>query len=138
MNAFREVENGLSRTKLLTAEVERQDAAVGAALKTQNMSMELYKGGLNSSLDLICAQVNTLTARIDAVTIKNGLQKASVALVRALGGGWSRQQLPTDEQIQPFDSLQYTNLGKPQSAGGIDVETDNNGVNNDLTKPVTR
>ena len=100
--------------------------------------MELYKGGLNSSLDLICAQVNTLTARIDAVTIKNGLQKASVALVRALGGGWSRQQLPTDEQIQPFDSLQYTNLGKPQSAGGIDVETDNNGVNNDLTKPVTR
>jgi len=136
LNAFREVENGLSQTKLMSAEVERQDAAVGAALKTQNLSMELFKGGLNSSLELIYAQVNTLTARITSVEIKTQLLQSSVALVRSLGGGWDRKQLPADEQIQPFDIFQYDKLGKPLPAGGIDVKADNNAVNNDLTKPV--
>jgi NodT family efflux transporter outer membrane factor (OMF) lipoprotein len=135
LNAFREVENNLSLTDRLTVAANRQDAAVGATLKTQNLSMELYSGGLISSLDLIYAQVNTLIARIDAVEIKADLLKASVALIRALGGGWNREQLPADEQIQPFDTFQYTNLDKPPPAGGIDVNADNNWVNNDLTKP---
>ncbi len=135
LNAFREVENGLSLTNRLTVAANRQDAAVGATLKTQNLSMELYTGGLISSLDLIYAQVNTLTARISSVEIKAELLKSSVALIRALGGGWNRKQLPTDEQIQPFDTFQYTNLDKPQPAGGIDVNAGNNWVNNDLTKP---
>jgi hypothetical protein len=43
--------------------------------------------------------------------------------------------LPKDEQIQPFDTFQYTNLAKPLPAGGIDVNAPNNWVNNDLTKP---
>jgi multidrug efflux system outer membrane protein len=135
LNAFREVENNLSLTNRLTVAANRQDAAVGATLKTQNLSMELYQGGLISSLDLIYAQVNTLTARIDSVEIKAELLKASVALIRALGGGWNRRQLPADEQIQPFDTFQYTNLDKPPPAGGIDVNAANNWVNNDLTKP---
>ncbi|MDD4916046.1 MAG: efflux transporter outer membrane subunit [Methylococcales bacterium] len=135
LNAFREVENGLSLTKLLNEEVERQESAVGAALKAQDLTMELYKGGLNSSLDLIYAQVNTLTARITAVEVKTGLLQSSVGLIRSLGGGWSNKELPTDDQIQPFGVLQYSNLNKPQPAGGIDVNADNNAVNNDLTKP---
>ena len=135
LNAFREVENNLSLTNRLTVAANRQDAAVGATLKTQNLSMELYSGGLISSLDLIYAQVNTLTARIASVEIKADLLKSSVALIRALGGGWNRQQLPTDKQIQPFGTFQYTNLDKPTPAGGIDVNAGNNSVNNDLTKP---
>lgn len=135
LNAFREVENNLSLTNRLTVAAERQDAAVGATFKTQNLTTELYQGGLASSLELIYAQVQTLTARIDAVQIKADLLRASVALIRALGGGWNRKQLPADEEIQPFGTLQYTNLKKPPPAGGIDVTADNNWVNNDLTKP---
>lgn len=135
LNAFREVENNLSLTNRLTVAANRQDAAVGANLKTQNLSMELYTGGLISSLDLIYAQVNTLTARIASVEIKADLLRSSVALIRALGGGWNRKQLPADEQIQPFGTFQYTNLDKPSPAGGIDVNAGNNWVNNDLTKP---
>ena len=67
--------------------------------------------------------------------IKAELLRSSVALIRALGGGWNRNQLPTDEQIQPFGTFQYTNLDKPAPAGGIDVNAGNNWVNNDLTKP---
>jgi len=136
LNAFREVENGLSLTNQLTIAAERQDAAVGANFKAQNLTMELYQGGLASSLELIYAQVQTLSARIDLVLIKADLLKSTVALLRALGGGFNRKQLPTDEQIQPFGTFQYVNLDKPPSVGGIDVNARNNWVNNDLTKPL--
>jgi hypothetical protein len=135
LNAFREVENNLSLTNRLTLAANRQDAAVGATLKTQDLTMELYQGGLASSLELIYAQVATLTARIDSVAIKAELLGSSVGLIRALGGGWNRNQLPTDDEIQPFGTFQYTNLEKPPPAGGIDVNAENNWVNNDLTKP---
>ena len=135
LNAFREVENNLSLTNRLTLAANRQDAAVGATLKTQDLTMELYQGGLASSLELIYAQVATLIARIDSVQIKAELLRTSVALIRALGGGWNRQQLPTDEQIQPFGTFQVRNLDKPPPVGGIDVNAGNNRVNNNLTKP---
>jgi outer membrane protein TolC len=138
LNAFREVENNLTLTNRLTVAVNRQDAAVGANLKAQNMTLQLYRGGLASSLEVIYAQLNTLTARIDLVVIKADLLKSSVALNRALGGGWNRRQLPNDEQIQPFGTFQFINLitgDKPSPAGGIDVNATNNWINNDLTKP---
>ena len=134
LNAFREVENNLSLTNRLTVAAGRQDAAVGANFKAQHLTMELYQGGLASSLELIFAQVNTLTARIDAVHIKAELLRASAALIRALGGGWNRHQLPKEDEIQPFGTFQYVNLDKPPPAGGIDVHADNNWVRNDLTK----
>ena len=135
LNAFREVENGLSLTNQLTLAAERQGAAVGANFKAQNLTMELYQGGLASSLELIYAQVQTLSARIDLVLIKADLLKSTVALLRALGGGFNRNRLPSDDEIQPFDTFQYVNLKKPPPAGGIDVNADNNSINNDLTKP---
>ncbi|MFO0767847.1 MAG: efflux transporter outer membrane subunit [Nitrospiraceae bacterium] len=133
LNAFREVENNLSLTNQLTTAANRQDAAVGANLKAQNLTMELYQGGLASSLELIYAQVQTLTARIESVQIKAELLRSTVGLLRALGGGWNRNNLPKDEEIQPFGTFQYVNLDKPPTAGGIDVLTDNTWAN-DLTK----
>lgn len=139
LNAFREVENNLTKTHWMTIAAERQDAAVGAARTTQNLTMDLYKGGLATSLELIYAQLGTLTSSIDSVQIKTDLLKASVALIRALGGGWNREQLPADNEIQPFGILQYTDLDKPAPAGGIDVNADpddRNIKNNNLTKPL--
>jgi NodT family efflux transporter outer membrane factor (OMF) lipoprotein len=139
LKAFREVENNLAQTYWMTIAAERQDAAVEAARTTQNLTMDLYKGGLASSLELIYAQLGTLTASIDSVQIKTNRLVASVALIRALGGGWNREQLPADDQIQPFGTLQYTDLDKPVPAGGIDVNADfvdRNDKNNNLTRPL--
>jgi NodT family efflux transporter outer membrane factor (OMF) lipoprotein len=139
LKAFREVENNLARTYWMTIAAERQDAAVGAARTTQNLTMDLYKGGLASSLELIYSQIGTLTTSINSIQIKTNRLISSVALIRALGGGWNRGQLPADDQIQPFDTLQYTGLDKPTPAGGIDVnadESDRNIKNNNLTKPL--
>jgi NodT family efflux transporter outer membrane factor (OMF) lipoprotein len=140
LNAFREVENGLSLTNLLTAQVKKLEASVGAALETQNLTTHLYTGGLSTSLDILFAQINTLDARIELVTAKLERARSSVELIRALGGGWNRKQLPTDEQIQPFGVFQYSDLGKPQPVGGVNAPSTDKGrydrKYNDLTKPV--
>jgi outer membrane protein TolC len=139
LNAFREVENNLTKTYWMAKAAERQDAAVGAARTTQNLTMDLYKGGLASSLELIYAQIGTLTTSVNSVQIKTNVLVASVELIRSLGGGWNRVQLPDDKEIQPFGTLQYWDLDKPPSAGGIDVNADpvdRKSKNNDLTKPL--
>lgn len=136
LKAFREVSNNLTLTTRLTAATERQDAAVGANFKTQNLTMQLYRGGLANSLEVIYAQLATLEARISSVEIKTELLKSSVELVRAFGGGWTRHQLPSDNEIQPFGIFEYSNLDKPKPAGGIDVKTgESSKPYNDLTKP---
>ena len=135
LNAFREVENNLSLTNRLTVAAERQGASVGANLKAQQLTLELYRGGLASSLEVIFAQVNTLLARIDLVLIKTELLRSSVNLIRAFGGGWDRNQLPSDDQIQPFNTFQFSDLDKPQPVGGIDVNASGSKPYNDLTKP---
>jgi outer membrane protein, multidrug efflux system len=33
--------------------------------------------------------------------------QASVSLIRALGGGWTAQSLPTEKQTLPFGPLDY-------------------------------
>jgi multidrug efflux system outer membrane protein len=134
LNAFREVEDALSLTNRLSGSVRKLDEAVAATLQTQNLTMDLYKGGLNSSLDLIYAQVATLTARIDTARVKMRLLKSTVDLIRALGGGWQRGRLPSDEEVQPFGTLQYEGLEKPAPAGDITIPLDNS-ANNDLTNP---
>lgn len=136
LKAFREVANNLTLTNRLTVAGERQDAAVGANFKTQNLTMQLYRGGLANSLEVIYAQLATLEARISSVEIKTELLKSTVDLVRAFGGGWNRSQLPSDDQIQPFDLFQYSDLDKPKPVGGIDVNTGESAKPyNDLTKP---
>jgi multidrug efflux system outer membrane protein len=136
LKAFREVANNLTMTNRLTTSAERQDAAVGANTKSQNLTMQLYRGGLANSLEVIYAQLATLEARITSVEIKTELLKSSVELVRAFGGGWNRSKLPSDDEIQPFDLFQYSDLDKPKPAGGIDVNVGESAKPyNDLTVP---
>lgn len=133
LKAFREVEDALSLTNRLSGSAKKLDQTVEAALQTQNLTMDLYKGGLNSSLDLIYAQVATLTARIDSARVKMRLLKSTVDLIRALGGGWQRGRLPTPDEIQPFDTFQYEDLETAPPASGISIPADNR-ARNDLTK----
>ncbi|MGB8330206.1 MAG: efflux transporter outer membrane subunit [Polyangiales bacterium] len=135
LEAFKEVEDGLSRTQLISEQLDRQKLAVVAAEEQQNLSMELYQGGLASSLDLIVAQVNTLDARIVSAEITAGLLRSTVGLVRALGGGWQRSDLPDDDDIQPFGVLEYKGIKNPKPTGGIDVQVDKREEHRDVSKP---
>ncbi|WP_323992501.1 efflux transporter outer membrane subunit [Nguyenibacter sp. L1] len=119
LSAFREVEDGLSRTSRLWAETDRLKAAVSAALDMQNMTMTLYKGGLSPYLDAIIAQEAALDAQISQVQVATRYFQAQVGLIRALGGGWNDRLLPTPDQTMSFSILQYDGLRHPAPAGGI-------------------
>ncbi|MBB2202604.1 efflux transporter outer membrane subunit [Gluconacetobacter tumulisoli] len=124
LSAFREVEDGLSRTDRLWAENDRLRAAVSAALDMQNMTMTLYKGGVSPYLDAIIAQEAALDAQISQVQVATRYFQAEVGLVRALGGGWNDKLLPTPDQTMTFSVLQYDGLHHPTPAGGIDTPVD--------------
>jgi hypothetical protein len=46
--------------------------------------------------------------------------QAAVTLIRALGGGWSAADLPTEDGVLPFGPLDYTDIDyqpRPDGAG---------------------
>lgn len=136
LNAFREVENGLAQTYYLSLEAEKQDAAVESAVKTQDMTSQLYTTGLSNSLELLYAQLSTLTSKIDAIVVKTNLLVASVSLIRSLGGGWNRKKLPGDGDIQPMGIFEVSDFTNPKQIKGIEVNSKDNTKYNDFTKSV--
>ncbi len=103
--AFQQVEDGLVLTERLATEAIQQQAALQAALKAQSMSLSLYTGGLDNYLDVTVSQIAALTAETAEVQVQTRRLQAGVALVAALGGGWSTAELPTENQTLPFDPL---------------------------------
>ncbi len=108
LNAFRDVENGLTLEDKLAHERDRELEAVAAALQTQTMTLQLYTGGLTNYLDAVVAQEAALTAQITEVQVHTSELQAAVNLVAAVGGGWSRKDLPGENGILPFDPLSLT------------------------------
>jgi multidrug efflux system outer membrane protein len=110
LNAFRDVENGLTLGDKLAHERDRELEAVAAALQTQTMTLQLYTGGLTNYLDAVVAQEAALTAQITEVQVHTSELQAAVNLVAALGGNWSNKDLPTEDGILPFNPLSVTGV----------------------------
>ena len=87
--AFQDVEDNLSAQRLLAAEAERQDAAVAAAQRSLDISLNQYRSGLVSYLQVATQQTALLTNQRAAVSLAGRRYTAAVQLVRALGGSWS-------------------------------------------------
>ncbi|WP_263408997.1 efflux transporter outer membrane subunit [Terriglobus tenax] len=113
LNAFREVEDSLSRLRYLQGEEEKRHEAMTAAVQTQTMQMQLYTGDLTSYLDVVMAQISALDARLFEVEVQTARLEGAVGMVRALGGGWDPSELPTMKSVAPMKATQYHNLGKP-------------------------
>ena len=125
--AFQDVEDGLSQTALYHQERLQQHQAVDAALRTQNMTMALYTGGLTNYLDALVAQQDALKARLLEVQAQTRQVQATVRLIRALGGGWSSTLLPDIKSIDPIGPLQYEGLHHARPAGEVPVGTPQKG-----------
>ena len=104
--SFQEVEDGLSLTQRLATEVVQQRQASDQATQALSISTMLYEDGLDNYLSVAVAQVTALTAQIAEVQLQSRQMQASVALICALGGGWTVQALPSEKQtlsFGPFD-----------------------------------
>ncbi|HET9384160.1 MAG TPA: efflux transporter outer membrane subunit, partial [Gemmatimonadales bacterium] len=86
--AFRDVEDQLSALRLLAEQAEAQARAVNSARRTTLLSDARYRGGYVSQLELLDAQRSELRNRREELQVRSARYQSTVALVRALGGGW--------------------------------------------------
>lgn len=89
--AFQQVEDELAQLRLLGQEAQEQHAAVAAAEQTAKLAMDRYTNGAINYLEVVESQTSALQAQSTALTLRDRQLRAAVTLVRAIGGGWSRQ-----------------------------------------------
>ncbi len=93
LGAFQQVEDNQSLLNHYgDALVDQQDATT-ASDRSLKLALELYKQGADSYLDVVTAQVDALNAHLGLLSLQTNRLRASVQLVRALGGGWSQDEL---------------------------------------------
>ena len=95
LTGFQEVEDNLAALRILEQEAQVQDEAVQLARKSVELMTNQYKAGIVSYLDVITTQTTALNSELNAVNIQNRRLTASVLLIKALGGGWHADALPT-------------------------------------------
>jgi NodT family efflux transporter outer membrane factor (OMF) lipoprotein len=91
--AFQQVQDNLALLDNLgTASVNQKDAS-DAAQHALDLSMTQYKHGAVSYLDVVQAQTVALQEQRGLLQLDTQRLRASVQLIRAIGGGWSANQL---------------------------------------------
>ena len=95
LTAFQQVEDNLSTERILTQEVQQQDAAVASAQRYLTLATERYRLGIDPYLNVITAETTLLTNQQAAVNLRTEEMTSAVDLIEALGGGWDVNQLPS-------------------------------------------
>jgi len=90
---FQEVEDNLAALRILEQEGAVQDEAVKAARESLTITLNQYRAGTANYLAVVVAQATALANERTALAILSRRLSASVALIKALGGGWSATAL---------------------------------------------
>lgn len=86
--AFAEVEDNLAGLRVLDAQGVQVEEALVSARRSAELARKLYDAGRSSYLDLLDAQRNLAAVERTAVQLRGDRALTTVALIRALGGGW--------------------------------------------------
>lgn len=89
LQAFAEVEDQLALLDHYREASNEETEAVAAAQQAVDLATIRYRQGAVNYLEVTSAQTASLQAQRDLVTISVSRLRASVGLIRALGGGWS-------------------------------------------------
>jgi NodT family efflux transporter outer membrane factor (OMF) lipoprotein len=100
LEAFQQVEDGLSGLALLDQAAKTQQAAVIASRRALDIANDRYVGGLTTYLDVITAQSTLLSNERLATQLLGEQMTTSVFLVKALGGAWNESEIQ-NEQVRP-------------------------------------
>ena len=88
LSAFQEVEDNLAALRILQQEAAKQDQATRSADTSLQLAMNRYQTGIAGYLDVVAAQGTALSNQRAQVDLARRQADASVALIKALGGGW--------------------------------------------------
>src|SRR5262249_1959647 len=91
--AFGDVESRLAGIRHLADQAGAQDRAVANSRRAAELAAERYRAGIVSYLEVVDANREALQAERGRAQIAGQRLAASVQLIKALGGGWSEQQL---------------------------------------------
>jgi NodT family efflux transporter outer membrane factor (OMF) lipoprotein len=105
LTAFQDVEDQLAAQRLLADQLDEETAALSSAQRTLDISNNRYKAGVEQYLDVIVAQAVELNHKQNVVQLNGQKLSASVSLIKALGGGWTkeRSERETAKQDQSAD-----------------------------------
>jgi NodT family efflux transporter outer membrane factor (OMF) lipoprotein len=99
LTAFQQVEDNLAALRILSQDIDQQDAAVQAAARSLQEAEVRYKAGLDPYLNVITAQTVLLSDQQASVNFRMQQMVASVQLIKALGGGWDSSRIPSEIEV---------------------------------------
>lgn len=99
LTGFQEVEDSLAALRILELEAQVQGEAVRSARESVTLTLNQYKAGTVSYLNVVTVQTTALDIERGAVDLLNRRLAASVLLIKALGGGWDTSALPSAQQV---------------------------------------
>ena len=88
LTAFEEVEDNLSTLRILTVELEQQNAAVESSRRFLTLASDRYQSGMDGYLDVVTAQIALLTNRRAVMDLRMLQITTGVRLIKSMGGGW--------------------------------------------------
>lgn len=95
LQAFQDVEDALALENRLAAEAVDQTQAVQAAEEAQAIALKRFERGVISYLDVVTAQAAAWQAEQAGFDLSTRRSQASIRLVRAIGGGWTADEIRT-------------------------------------------
>jgi NodT family efflux transporter outer membrane factor (OMF) lipoprotein len=98
--AFQNVEDELASLRILGQQIGVDQAAVQAAQRAVEITLNEYQAGTVAYTTVVTSQVTLLSDQETALQVQENRLIASVALVQALGGGWDTSQLPSQRELQ--------------------------------------
>ena len=105
LTAFQQVEDALSNLRILEQQAAAQAIAVDSARRAVEVTLNAYRAGTVAYTSVITQQALLLSDQQSALSVQQSRLVASVALVEALGGGWSASVLPKRDEMERSQPL---------------------------------
>jgi outer membrane protein TolC len=100
LTAFQGVEDALSELRILEQQARAEAIAVASTRRAVDVTLNEYRAGTVAYTSVITEQALLLSDQQSALSIQQSRLVASVALIEALGGGWSTGDLPGRDAIE--------------------------------------
>ncbi len=105
LTAFQQVEDNLAALRILEQQAVAEDAAVTAAQRATDVTLNEYRAGTVVYTAVILNQTQLLADQQAALSVQQSRLLAAVALIQALGGGWQKGDLPPPVPFDPLATL---------------------------------
>jgi outer membrane protein TolC len=94
LTAFQQVEDALSDLRILQLQAKAEGIAVNSTRRAVEATLNAYRAGTVAYTSVITEQALLLADQQTALSVQQSRLVASVALIEALGGGWSTRDMP--------------------------------------------